>query len=233
MSLLWLVLIVLLIAALGFFAGRARAIALSGGDPRGLHSLPNYYGWNAALKSAVPAFLVMIVWLLAQPLVVSSSVSGMIADSEIAENSSRGLVMSEIRRTADGIDMALASGALSAAEARDPDIDLAEFTARLQDAGAIVTSQITAPVLEAAQRYRALNATGAILLTIAVVASALAGAAWGFHETSTTFRARNVVEQGVRAILITAASICTVLPSRRTFAPVPALKRQRSSRWTT
>ena len=69
MPLLWIVLIVAALSALGFAAGRGRALSLAGGDPRLLHSRPNYYGWNAALWAAVPALALLLFWLIARPLV--------------------------------------------------------------------------------------------------------------------------------------------------------------------
>ena len=56
-----------LVALLGvgsFFLGRQRALQASGGDVSGLHSLPGYYGWYAALWCGLPGLLVACVWLL-------------------------------------------------------------------------------------------------------------------------------------------------------------------------
>lgn len=207
MPLFWLVLIVLGIAAIGFVTGRARALQSAAGDSRDLHSLPSYYGYNAALKAVVPAFVLVVVWLLAQPLYVNSVVSGMIPQSEIAENSTRGLVMAEVRRAADGIDNAIASGAIDEAVIRDAQADITDITARLKDAGQIVTSEITQPIMRAAQRYRVMNAAGGTIMSVLAIILACAGAVWAYRESTASFRARNVVEQGIRALLIAAASI--------------------------
>ncbi|UXU74015.1 MULTISPECIES: phosphate ABC transporter permease subunit PstC [unclassified Paracoccus (in: a-proteobacteria)] len=67
MPVLWTLLIVLILAIAGFFVTRARAVVLADGDTRRLHSRPGYYGWNAALLIAVPAFLVMAIWRFVQP----------------------------------------------------------------------------------------------------------------------------------------------------------------------
>uniref|UniRef100_UPI003F6B98FB phosphate ABC transporter permease family protein n=1 Tax=Marivita sp. TaxID=2003365 RepID=UPI003F6B98FB len=81
MPLLWLFLLVLAIAAGAFVLARARVMALAGQDRRTLHSLPIYYGSNAAMKSAIPALLVLVLWLLAQPFYVNNAVSDMIPES--------------------------------------------------------------------------------------------------------------------------------------------------------
>ncbi|MEX0348618.1 MAG: phosphate ABC transporter permease subunit PstC [Paracoccaceae bacterium] len=207
MPLVWLLLIILVIAAFGYVLGRSRAIASAGGDSSALHSLPSYYGWNVALKAMVPAFMLMIVWLLVQPLIVNNSVSGLIPDSAIPESSTRGLVMAEVRRVADGLGNAVAQGQITTDFARDPSADIDEVTTRLKEAGQILTAEITQPVLHAAQRYGTMNATGSMLIAIAVIAVALVGALWAVRESKAEFRARNVVEQGILALLIGAASI--------------------------
>ncbi len=179
----------------------------AGGEFSALHSLPSYYGANVAMKVAVPAFLLLIVWLLAQPFYVNSVISGMIPETSIEEGSSRGLVLAEVRRAARGLDNAVASGAMTEEFARNARADFADISTRLKDAGQIVTTEITQPILLAAQRYRILNSTGNWIMSIAVILVALFGAFWALRETSAEFRARNVVEKGIKAILIAAASI--------------------------
>ena len=210
MPIFWLVVIVFAIAATGYVAGRGRAMSLAGGDSRGLHSLPFYYGSNVALKSLVPAFGVMVVWLLAQPVYVNSVVSGMIPDSSIADGSSRGLVVAEATRLAEGLGLASAAGLLTETEARESAADLDKISAAIREAGGILTSDISQPVLEAARSYRALHQTGYLVMAVAVILVAVLGVIWAVRETKPEFRARNVVEQGVRAILIAAASIAVL-----------------------
>ncbi|OWJ78533.1 phosphate ABC transporter permease subunit PstC [Haematobacter genomosp. 1] len=69
MSLPWIILIVLALAAAGFLLGRGRA--LSSPDSRMLHSLPAFHGWFVALSTAVPALLWLLVGLLALPLLAA------------------------------------------------------------------------------------------------------------------------------------------------------------------
>ena len=207
MPLLWLFLIVLAIATVGYVLGRQKALATSGNDTRKLHSLPSYYGSNVAMKAAVPAFIVAVIWLLVQPLVVANTVSGTLGEGAIPDNSSRGLVMSEVRRAADGLDNAVAQGVITEEFARNARADFADVTQRLRDANQIVTSDITQPVMRAAQQYRIMNSIGAWLMSLVVILLAAAGALWGLREAHFDFRARNVVEQGIRALLVGAASI--------------------------
>ncbi|MGV6813334.1 MAG: phosphate ABC transporter permease subunit PstC [Brevirhabdus sp.] len=210
MPLVWLIGIVLAIGAVGFLLGRARALASAGGDSRNMHSLPSYYGWNVFLKIIVPALLVLVAWLLVQPLVISNSVAKMIPASEIGEGSNLGLVMAEVRRTSDGLSHMVDEGLLDERELHDPQLSPEDIAARLKDSGQIVTSELTGPILHAAQRHRALNAAGNFYLIIAVILVALAGLGWGARETDKDFRARNVVERGILALLIAAASIAVL-----------------------
>ena len=207
MPLYWLILIVLAVSAVGYVLGRSRALASAGGERRVLHSLPSYYGANVAMKAAVPAFLLMIVWLLAQPFYTNNTISALIPDSAISEGSSRGLVLAEVRRAARGLDNAVASGIMTEEFARSARADFNDITARLKEAGQIVTSEITQPIMIAAQRYRVVSAAGNFYMALAVILVAIAGALWGLKETTAQFWARNTVERGIKAILIGAASI--------------------------
>ncbi|MCR9125866.1 MAG: phosphate ABC transporter permease subunit PstC [Rhodobacteraceae bacterium] len=207
MPLFWLLVILLAMAAGGYVLGRARAIRSAGGDSRKLHSLPVYYGSNVALKVFVPAFLVILLWLLIQPVYVASVVSGMLPDGAIPDNSSRGLVMAEVRRAADGLDNAVAAGLMTENQARNARADFQDVTQRLRDAGQIVTSDVTQPVLRSAQRLRVMESTGSMIMAGVAILLALGGLAWGLRDSQLDFRARNVVERGVMVLLIAAASI--------------------------
>ena len=207
MPIFWLLLVILAISAVGYVLGRQRALASVGNDGRALHSLPIYYGANAFMKAIVPAFGLTLIWLMAQPLFIDNRVSQMIPDSEIREGSSRGLVMSEVRRTADGLENAVRAGVLDDETARNARADFTDMTTRLKDAGQVVTNQITQPVLRAAQVYRAMSQRSNLYMSIAAILIAAAGCVWGSAQSSGAFRARNVVEQGIMALLIAAASV--------------------------
>lgn len=58
-----LIFLLLLLSALAFHFGRQRSFQLADGRIRNLHSHPNYYGYYAALWCAVPAFLLLLLWL--------------------------------------------------------------------------------------------------------------------------------------------------------------------------
>ena len=70
-----------------------------------LHSLPGYYGQTVALFTAVPAILLMAAWLFLQPLLIENQVSAQIPDSVIPEGGNLSLVMADVRRIAEGLDL--------------------------------------------------------------------------------------------------------------------------------
>ncbi len=205
MPLFWLVAIVAALAAGGYVLGRQRALASAGGDSRRLHSLPKYYGWNVALTVMTPAFGLLALWLLVQPVWIDSSVTQAIPDSAIDAGSNRSLVMSDVRRIAEGLDM-LGRPPLEASDA-DVDAAAAALKADLGAAGIAIGSEIKPEIYRAAQAYRAKAGLGNTVMTAAVILVALGGLAVSAMVTDKDFRARNTVERGILFILIVAASI--------------------------
>ena len=201
----WLVLFVIGLAAVGYVVARLRALASVNGDRRALHSLPGFYGYNAALSTAVPALGVLVIWLLAQPALVSNAISDRIPVGTIADGSSRALVMNEVRRVADGLDVAVAAGALSAQDSLRADLD--NVRGRLADVGVALGSDVSPEVLIAAQGYRKRTAVGRGWMSAAVAALAVIGFGVSIWLARADFRARNVVERGILALLMLAAMI--------------------------
>jgi phosphate transport system permease protein len=203
----FLVLVVLALTAIGYVLGRRRAMASAGGDARKLHSLPSYYGSNVALFTAVPALLTLVLWLLVQPVLIDSRVSQLIPDSTISEGSSLGLVMSDVQRVADGIDVAVAQGTLTEADARDLDVNSTDIRAQLAEVGVALGSDVQAPVLKAAQAYRDMSSSGNMWRMVVVLGLAIGGLVLSVLPTNKDFRARNVVERAVLWLLMLAASL--------------------------
>lgn len=65
---------VLLLAVIGYYMGRSRAVTSVGGDIRQLHSLPRHYGYYVSLWCGIPAFILCLIWLIFEPQVVNSLV---------------------------------------------------------------------------------------------------------------------------------------------------------------
>ncbi|MDX1782303.1 MAG: phosphate ABC transporter permease family protein [Thalassovita sp.] len=148
---------VILIAVSGFLLGRFRAMHAVGGDIRKLHSRPNYYGLTVAIFSAVPALLLTLAWLLLQPLYIEGQVSGMIVPGDIPEGGSLDLVMTDVRRIADGLDAAVAAGNLTEEQIGAFHADTSDLRAELGDVGIAVASEVKQNVFVAAKAYRELS----------------------------------------------------------------------------
>ncbi|ARE38430.1 Phosphate transport system permease protein [Rhodovulum sp. P5] len=155
----------------------------------------------------IPAFLVMGIWLLVQPLYVDSRVSEHFPEEAISQSSTLGLMMADVRRVAEGLDLAVAQGEMTPDYANSIRTEFTDVRDRLGKVGVALGSDVGAPVLRAAQEYRSLAATGRLLMTVAVLGVASAGFALAFLRTNAQFRARNVVETVIRYILIFAATI--------------------------
>lgn len=207
MAAFWIMVCLFVLAAAGFILGRIRALRSCNSDRRLLHSLPIYYSMNVAILTLVPALIILIGWALTQPLVVNRATSSMIAPESYQDRGALNLIMSDVRRIADGLDVAVAKGALSPKEATSIRIEFTDVRARLGDVGVALGSDIRREVLTAAQRYRTLNNTGRWIMTGAVLALALAGLIFSLRQIDRDFRARNWVERSVLYLLIGAALI--------------------------
>ncbi len=206
MSLGLLSLIVLALAALGYLAGRRRAVAQVAGDIRKLHSLPPFYGRITALLAAVPAFLLIGVWLLVQPAFVETRAFALIDPAELPAGKSAELVMSDVRRIADGLSRLEMRGQDLAPLLADP----ARLKTALNDAGIVLETEPTASTLAATSALRAANAASRGWMNGAAIALALAGLALGVSRIRPDFRARNATERFAMWLLI-AASLIAVL----------------------
>ncbi|MEL7212113.1 MAG: phosphate ABC transporter permease subunit PstC [Pseudomonadota bacterium] len=207
MSVFLLLPLVLALGALGFVLGRSRAMTSAGGSIRNLHSLPSYYGFNVALSVIVPALGLLALLSLLLPILIDNRVSAFIPAESIAQDTTRSLVMSDVRRVAEGLDTAIAAGAMSEDEARSLSTDATDVRERLGAVGVALGSTVEPFVLEAAQSYRAQAATAQLWTTLLVLGVAIAGFVVSYLRTNRDFRARNVVENGVLVLLMAAASI--------------------------
>lgn len=103
MNSLILVAVLLLLSAIGYQFGRKRALAGTGREIRGLHSLPGYYGAYVALWCALPALLVIAIWLSAQGGIVDSLlIAGLPASAQTLSTGELSLLLSDIRNLASG-----------------------------------------------------------------------------------------------------------------------------------
>lgn len=199
--------LLLVLAGAGFFLGRQRAVASAGGNIRVLHSLPGYYGWHGAIMAGVPALLFLTLWLVVQPMVVERQLVGYFPAERVETDAARTLIMADVRRVAQGLDVAVARGALSPQEAVDIRTETASVREVLARVGVALGAEVTPEVLQAAQRSRELTGTGALMRSVLTFVLAFAGLAYALKVTTKDFRARNRVEQVMLALLMLASTI--------------------------
>ena len=202
-----LTLIVLAIAITGYVVARGRAMARAGGDARRLHSLPNYYGMTAAMFAAIPALGVLVIWLLAQPMLIQNSILPLLPADVTKSSGTVSLALSDVTRVAEGLDAAVSQGVLDAQAIDALRDDPSTLRGTLAEVGVALGSEVEPYVLAAAERTRALETRWGLIRAAVVIVLALAGLAFAVRAADPKFRARNVVERGVLALLIIAASL--------------------------
>ncbi len=91
----------LILTVIGFYLGRARAVATSSGRVRDLHSLPSYYGYYVALWCGLPALLVLAMWLGGEQRIVDGVLLSVLPEHLRSLPPDRvGLVLNDIKNLA-------------------------------------------------------------------------------------------------------------------------------------
>ncbi|SHI31593.1 phosphate ABC transporter permease subunit PstC [Wenxinia saemankumensis] len=202
MPIFWLILAVLAIAVAGFLGARHRALSLAGADRRSLHSLPNYYGWSAAIAAMLPAFAMLALWVVLQPIFLNMRAAPLL---EMDAGGAAALAMADVRRVANGLALGLSSGVLTPDQVAS--ITPEEVRSTLGAIGVALGSEVSPQTLAAAEVYRAGQSAGTAAMSVVVLALAVAGAAWIWLRTRPETRARNGVERVMRYALLSAALI--------------------------
>ncbi len=101
------ILLVLIVAlsVLAFQLGKARAIAVVGGQRRirDLHSLPGHYGLLTAIWCGLPALIVFVAWLLLQDAVITRLVLAQLpAAAQALPEAQLGLLLNDLRNVVAG-----------------------------------------------------------------------------------------------------------------------------------
>jgi phosphate transport system permease protein len=207
MSVFLLIVVLLVLALAGYMIGRGRALASAGGNPRNLHSLPSYYGWHGAILTFLPALAVLTLWVIIQPLYIERQLSGFFPAEQFENDAQRTLLLADVRRVAQGLDTAVARGALTDEQARMIRTEFGSVRDRLASVGVALGAEVTPQVLQAAQQYRVISSSGGLWRGILTLAVAIVGFAWAMKITNGELRARNRVEIVILGLLILASTI--------------------------
>jgi phosphate transport system permease protein len=172
-----LVLVLLILAAVAYRAGRMRSLVLVGGlkGASKLHSRPGYYGLLTALWCAIPALLVLGLWHAFDGRIVTDLViGGMSAEVQALTPDQLSLVLNDVRNLV---------------------------------AGAIPAEMASPEVQAAAARYVELQSLSRLAAAALCLSLALAAGAFVWLRISPSLRARNNVETIVRVALIACSTI--------------------------
>ncbi|MGL6208351.1 MAG: phosphate ABC transporter permease subunit PstC, partial [Paracoccaceae bacterium] len=207
MSVLLLLVVILVLAGAAYVVCRQRVMASVQGNPRTLHSLPNYYGWHGAIMVLLPAFGALVIWLIVQPMIIEGRVAASLPPEMVADATKLELSMADVRRVAGGLDAAVTQGAMTEQEAGMIRTEFTNVRDKLSRVGVALGSEVTKEILGAAQDYRIMTANGALARMIVTLLLGIAGFAYAVSVTNKDFRARNRVEQVILGLLIAASTI--------------------------
>ncbi len=101
MNLIYYLIILALLVAIAWFAGRRKAERLADSVP--LHSRPAYYGMLTAMWCGIPALLIYAIWLAFEPAIISGIIlDGLPARLYAASQGETGLLLNDILNVAHG-----------------------------------------------------------------------------------------------------------------------------------
>lgn len=175
MSATTLLAIVLILALVGYFWGRANAGAIKQ-TGKGMHSIPVYHGYFVALACGLPAFLLVLVWLAAQNAVIDSIiVAGLPAYiTDGVEASRMSLVLSEIKSIAAGRIFGTPDQAMLDAAERYSALKSIASLAMVVSALAVAIASMVYARSRLSSEFRARNRVDGILRWLLIVCSVLA-----------------------------------------------------------
>ncbi|MDO6459875.1 phosphate ABC transporter permease subunit PstC [Granulosicoccaceae sp. 1_MG-2023] len=95
-----LIVVIAVLAVIGYLTGRFRSVALSGNKTGGqvLHSRPAYYGYATAIWCGLPALLLLFLWTVFEPVLISGMVVRQLpAEMQSMSTGEQSLVLNDIR----------------------------------------------------------------------------------------------------------------------------------------
>jgi len=171
-----LVLTLLILSSLVYYLGRRRAFRVAQGGIRELHSLPVYYGLYAAIWCALPASLIMMIWLAFEnSLITQLVVAGLPDELRDMGADHLTLVINDIKNLVSGNIVSREADATlqAAAEHYRNLVNISHAAlAVVALAFAIIASALTLTRIKAEQRAR--NVVEAVITGLLIVCSSVA-----------------------------------------------------------
>ena len=99
------VLALIVLAVISFLMGRSRSrlVAVSRGGVKAMHSLPKHYGYLTAIWAALPAFILLVLWVAFEPTILRDMViNSFPAEIQLLSESRIGLYLKHLVGYANG-----------------------------------------------------------------------------------------------------------------------------------
>ncbi|MGE7370680.1 phosphate ABC transporter permease subunit PstC [Neorhizobium sp. NPDC001467] len=200
-----ILLVLAIIAIVCYVAGTRRAMAIADGVSSRLHSRQGYYGTFVAICATVPAAVVLVVWLIASPLYINSTVrDGFPEEVQAQSEAQQGLSFGMVGSLARGMDV------LTLEEIDAVGANPAELRAKLGTKGVALAGDPEPWMVASAGDLNAMQKISNRVMTAVVLIVALAGAGLSYVRIAPRFRARNRVEKVILSALVLASSIAIV-----------------------
>ncbi|MGF9693487.1 phosphate ABC transporter permease subunit PstC [Rhizobium sp. 0TCS1.26] len=200
-----ILLVLAIIAVVCYVAGTRRALAIADGVSSRLHSRPGYYGSFVAVCAALPALVVLAVWLIVSPIYINSTVrEGFPEEVKAQSEAQQGLSFGMVSSLARGMDV------LTLEEIDRVGANPVELRAMLGTKGVALAGDPEPYMVASAGDLNAMSKISSRVMTAVVLLVALGGAAFSYTRIAPRFRARNRVENVILSALIFASSIAIV-----------------------
>lgn len=197
-----LLLILALIGLTSYLIGSRRAVALAGEKPSAMHSRSGYHGAFVFIWAVIPAALILAVWLIISPMLITSAVrSNFPEDVQAQSTAQQSLAYGMINSVAGGLRK-LSDEELTAVESGSGDI-----RALLGSKGVALAGEPQGFMVDAALELNELTDTSHGAMIAVVLVTAMLGALLALRKVAPRFRARNSVEKVILGGLILASSI--------------------------
>ena len=221
--------LIAVLAIVGFFFGRARAISVANGVESSLHSLPKQHGTHVALATFVPALIFIILWSMGSGVASNSYTASIInpnapelqlsADTtiglpqeeiDVRLAAQRDLFVANVKGLAIAIDGYIANGKATESDIERWRVDFATFAQRLRDDGQVIGSSVSQRLLDTALRLRSFNAIIEVIGRVCAILLSICGFLYGLKLISRDFRARTAVERWILGFLVFASMIAVL-----------------------
>ncbi|NIJ40887.1 phosphate transport system permease protein [Parvibaculum indicum] len=194
-------LILLLAGVAAFFYGRMRARAMTVASAEKFHSRPGHHGFYVTIWTMLPAFFLIVLWLVVAPLVVRWAVTNSLPEAATASGESVSLIMTTVEQLSRGVTQLeeedfdrISSGAMTVQEV-------------MRSKGVLVGSDAKPYMLQAAILDERLSANSHLFLTLFAGITMIGGFLYGRRGIAPRARARNAVEQVMTLGLIAASTV--------------------------